>query len=649
MGTMQQRVLLLIIAISLVAAAWCLWPRVQSEMQNRTVAIAVEYHRVQQLAGLCGKTPAQVLAMLKSAGATHVIIREDSLRDLLDAKQLTVIEQSSGIGVSPAPGIRSRVFTTLSRVLPGATVTDDGVLWYQDAAAIAALDPVGVGYSEQAVADAQTAGLSIVARPVGEMTIRKESIDASLDAVQWIGADIVIFAGIEVFGVHDLVKYAGEQMDERGIQFGYIEMAAQFGEAKLAGAVQSRIIRCHALAVGEMVKVLPSKAIDRFALAVRERNVRLCYIRPYLQGADDPVQAAMDFTAGVCGAIAKSGHRPGTPQPFTPLSVAPGVLMVLLIGIGAAAIWLLQTLFSLSPKAFAALLVADVVLSAGCAFVATGLAQHVGALGAAIVFPSLGLLIMRPREGSERPDVWQGMGLFFIVAGISLCGGLLAAACLSDLPHMMQLATFRGVKLAQVTPLLLVLIVFAARCAPAYVSAREKQAPGAPEWPALREGALEALSAVVKYWHVALIFAGMAVLAILVMRSGNATPMPPSGLELKVRAVLEDLLVVRPRSKEIFFGHPILIITLAFLAAGRRRWLWVGMLLGAIGQVSLVNTFGHIHTPLVISLIRVFYGLCLGGVGGIVAWAIGWAALGMYRRLSYAPGPDAVDPPASDD
>jgi hypothetical protein len=45
------------------------------------------------------------------------------------------------------------------------------------------------------------------------------------------------------------------------------------------------------------------------------------------------------------------------------------------------------------------------------------------------------------------------------------------------------------------------------------------------------------------------------------------------------------------------------------------------LLLGAVGQASLVNTFCHLHTPLLISLVRTANGLWLGlAIGSLVVW-----------------------------
>jgi hypothetical protein len=87
---------------------------------------------------------------------------------------------------------------------------------------------------------------------------------------------------------------------------------------------------------------------------------------------------------------------------------------------------------------------------------------------------------------------------------------------------------------------------------------------------------------------------------------------------------------VRPRTKEFLIGHPALVVALGLLSAGRREWLPLAMLLGAIGQVSLVNTFCHLHSPLEVSLMRTLWGILIGLLLGAIVWGLvrkNWTAV----------------------
>ncbi len=117
-----------------------------------------------------------------------------------------------------------------------------------------------------------------------------------------------------------------------------------------------------------------------------------------------------------------------------------------------------------------------------------------------------------------------------------------------------------------------------------------------------------------------LLFSG--ILLVFLLRSGN-DGMSVTGLELAIRTKLDAWLVVRPRTKEFLLGHPALFLALYYGYKDKFLPLWV---LGAVGQVSIVNTFSHIHTPVLVSLLRTVNGVWLG-------LAIGLLVLGCFHPL----------------
>jgi hypothetical protein len=633
MTLIQRRLLYALVALSVLVSVWVLLKRVQAEAGNRAVGIAVDFGRVQELALLQGVDPVDALKRLKAAGATHVAVREDSLMDLIELRQVEIAQRADGVLLRPRPLVRRRVVEQLAARMPGGKVLPDGDgVLLADEQALDSMRLVGMGYDERSMQAARDSGLRLIARPVAEMALSPRSITASLDAVQAMGADMVIFAGTQVYGMYDLIKWAAQQLEGRGIRFGYVEMAKQFGDDRMAAALHGNVIRCHAIAQAEMPKLTPQRAIDRYRQAVRERNVRLCYFRPYDQGSEDPLQTAVEHVTAIAADVRASGFSLRDPHFFTDPGGPGPLLPVLLVGVGAATLLLADLLLTLPAGLAWWLLAAVVVLSPAASLVARGLAQSLGGLAAAIVFPSLALCRLRWTEPGGRLRLGPGIGLFLVTCCISLLGGLLSAGCLSDLAYMMQISAFRGVKFAQVIPLGLVLAVFAARSTRAYEEVRTETGPGLSEWPALWAGIVEVAGQALKYWQVGVLLVAMAAAALMLMRSGNVTPVPPSAIELKVRAIMDRALIVRPRTKEILLGHPALVLTLAFLLAGRRRFLWVGMLCGAVGQVGLVNSFGHIHTTFALTLLRVFNGLWIGVVVAVIVWMVAAAVCRAYER-----------------
>ncbi len=77
---------------------------------------------------------------------------------------------------------------------------------------------------------------------------------------------------------------------------------------------------------------------------------------------------------------------------------------------------------------------------------------------------------------------------------------------------------------------------------------------------------------------------------------------------------------------------------LAVALALRNRWRWLPLasVLAGLGQVSLLNTFCHFHTPLAISFLRTGQGLWIGALLGLMVVLV-WRLL--FDRPSPAPAP----------
>jgi hypothetical protein len=107
--------------------------------------------------------------------------------------------------------------------------------------------------------------------------------------------------------------------------------------------------------------------------------------------------------------------------------------------------------------------------------------------------------------------------------------------------------------------------------------------------------------------------------AVYLMRSGNYSAVPVSGGERHFRDVLEAVFTTRPRFKEFFVGHPLLILALFIkqetAPEPKKEMTWRILLwLGMIGQISIINTFLHFHTPYELCLLKSLHGLWLGAL-----------------------------------
>jgi hypothetical protein len=80
-------------------------------------------------------------------------------------------------------------------------------------------------------------------------------------------------------------------------------------------------------------------------------------------------------------------------------------------------------------------------------------------------------------------------------------------------------------------------------------------------------------------------------------------------------------------------GHPALLLGLAMATIPRwRPWALPLLLLGIIGQVGMLNSFCHLHTPLKLTFLRTFHGLWAGGIIGLILIWVWQGVQGNKRR-----------------
>ncbi len=657
----------LLLLIGLTGALWVASGRIAVERANRTVALCLDDLEVRQLAALNGQPLHQLLTRFRDSGATHLAVTERTFGELLQEGSLRLESREGEQATFSGPGALLVHLSQAIRKLPAAAVNlqtrplgsgapparQTGLLTAP--AIVTSMPDLGVVYDPDSVRQAFEAKLRVVARPRPDLLVTPEAVDISLHTARQTGADIVLFNGVSVAGGPLLARTTAESLVRHNLRFGYVELVPQEGEGQLAAALKYHLIRTHSISQEEMTKTAPSRGVDRFVLAVTERNVRLCYVRLHLVPRPDIIQANCDYVGTIAQQLRDAGYNLGPPTPFSPLGLPRPALVLLALGVLGGGLALLGTLGPLPAKWFWGLAAIGALACVAGPFAAFGPMRILVSLGAGVIFPSLAILhtalvadqTLPPKmspgalrclvmelapTGSPLRPYLGAIGLTARAAFLTALGGLILAGALSSSDYMMQVSQFRGVKLAQLLPMVLVLVATLARSLPAW---RES----VPGWAAWRAALVAAGGAVVRYWHAIAIMVALGTVAFMVMRSGNQSAVEVSEFELRLRAILDQVLLVRPRTKEILVGYPALMLGLWLLLRGRPRASWVLLSLGAISQVSLLNTFCHLHTPLTVSLLRAVNGLWVGLAVGGVWWLLRFAGERVLRVIWWSSPP----------
>ena len=633
----------LLIVVGLLAGLVSFKHRLSAEARNRRVELVIDYADAQLLANTARRRAMdETLTQLRQAGITTVAVTEDTLGTLLGNGVLLPPERDGGTTVlsfAPGfPGQRQRVLENL-REKTSLTVTSDGPDSLRVNAPWPQFNGTPIGLDADSVRTVQRNHLLVAPRLLNFPGVTAQNIawELAQTRAQCATADGIgplIFSGAAVLGNRPLIPVTAREMAQDGLTYGSVEFAKTFGDDDLSRQAAAQTVRVHSIGNDEMGTMDEPTAIERFVRAARERNIRVCYVRLFTNGlTDDP--DVMGGNTQFVGQIV-AGLREARVAFAPPLSLGqahpydtdpkPGLILRVLMawGVMAGLVLLLRVFTGMTGKALLGALVIALLLGTTLAIPGTSpKGREILALLAACVFPTLGLCYFALPVVSPNVSLPLGTVLkrafaayarmtLATLAGIILVVGLLAGRL-----FLIKVDEFLGVKLVLVTPVLLVAAFYALGLA--------ALGPDAT-WTMRRDRVLETLRNVsaqpLLVGQILLGVVALAALAVFVARSGNDPGVGVSAVELKTRALLDKYLFVRPRTKEFLLGHPALFFALAAAYSGRfPRAILPLLVIGAIGQSSLMDTFCHLHTPLFISLLRGLIGWILGAIIGAVVFA----------------------------
>ncbi len=376
------------------------------------------------------------------------------------------------------------------------------------------------------------------------------------------GITNILFAGSCVSGFPDQ-SLTEKWMHLTKWKLPWIEFSRQHGLKHLIQTFPDRVVRGHSLNETEMSVQTPAYVLARYRRAARERGIRFFYIR-FFPGLS--IEQNLHFAKTMTQVFSSDGFVLGSAKtrysPSRPFRPEPSCV------------------------------VQDLSV-----FVRQGLA-----LLSACVLPVVFFRVMVHR----LPSLWSPVCL----TGLNVFTALFIASLLSRPDFMLGINTFRGVKIALALPLVL------AFC----------QMYGLSE---IRSFLKKPVT-----FGLLLAWGGMGIVFLVYLfRSGHNGFIAVSGWEHGLRDLLESFFGVRPRFKEFLIGHPFLWLGFYLMFDQWKRkqsasdafcirdfgHLRIFLVIGFIGQLSMINTFCHAHTPLAVSIERTFHGFCLGTlIGGIL-------------------------------
>ena len=635
-----------LLVIAGVLCSLFLWgQRMQSEADYKSVQMVVNYSDIVAMANANDLTEEEFAKALQERGVSAVLYKEWGLGTLSANGQVALavgnnIEYaaftskiSKEVPVSAAnayvvlldKNIADQVKEHVLQKVPNAdyypgqvdVITIPIMVPNGDSEVVTALNKIkeiGVGFDMDGIARMSALGFDTVPQLRSWDNPTDASLRAAFDEIKAMPNLVyLLFNDKEIPGypqktrtVADLLKDAnGNTM----VTVATIEFSDQKGLNQLGVLLNKDVIRLHTISNGEMGNLTPDSALDRWMLAARERNMRSLLVRFFdITTPGSNLQGNLDYVASIQAGLLESGFT--LDQPYEkPATIPTSTILMALVGTAVVAGVMLILLEMRLPKLSLLALVGGIAIWLALLLVSPTMAKKMMALLSVITFPTLScLLVMKP----EARSIGKSVLALLELCAISYIGAVLMVGLLADILFMLKLDQFVGVKLAHVVPIVAVPFIL-------YIWNEEKPLTFVKQ---LLEKALD-----YKWTMLGVLVAVAGV--IYLSRTGNSGA-ELSAAESTMRTFLNDVMGVRPRSKEFLIGYPFTLL-LFWLGASRKNWILT--IPAIIGQVSLVNTYAHIHTALIMSMQRSFNGLVLGLAVGLLLIVGVKVLFVLYRKL----------------
>ncbi|MDU2063548.1 MAG: DUF5693 family protein [Sporomusaceae bacterium] len=672
MANRYNKVFIALVLVGLMAALAVLGQRFQLEQNNRTVELVLDYEDAVELAHMEGISLPELLAAYKQAGITSMAVYETTLEKLNKSGKVTSFSGTSilhqyreGSLTDPfwrdlvasgrlqpeaayVVGNQDQTFTEvkedLIRRLSPERVTEIRGGDHPVLAVLADYEKVykwNLGLPTDEMKAVNDAGFAVVARPTNYTKVDESDIDAvfaRLDSAKNLSG--IMFVGDEVTGYPGLLPQVADKMKARHLTLQMIEHPLQLqflkqdGLLPLAAMNDYKSARVYVIPKDEQPKLKLDEAVHRWVLTDEERNIRVNLMRKY----DKPAQGMtlletnISYVTETAQALMDKGYQIGQAGLF-PVYYPPVPLLALMIlGVWAAVCLLVSAIRPVPVKYLYGLLLLPTVLMLLPLLKGGGtLVRQTAATLSAITLPVLAMTYQLDKWRAEGPKdltlpAILGRGLFnlTIAFSIAMVGGLYVAALLGDVRFFLEMEIYRGVKATFVMPLLLIFVIYLTRF---NLFDQEKVKQIGPQLKRLLSMTID-----MKMMLALGVFA--IAVWVYVGRSGHTAGVPVPAIELKLRAFLENAMYARPREKEFMIGHPaFLLAALAFYRRWPRALHFALVVVATIALGSLVETFAHVRTPVLMSFIRGIDGVVLGALFGIIAvfgvellrWLSEWA------------------------
>lgn len=655
------RILWILLIITLALSFSGIYLRMSNESKNTAILTTIDYGEFLKTANMANMDMDEILTRAQASGVHTVAVNEVTLRDLASAGEINLSAYgdfsaftrlyfpeawqaaSRVVGdreISPASLVIAssdpQTGSFLTKRL-GARFTADEMFSFtvgstQYIIMNAELKPVIVdmnqtknkpavreldarlGFDLRVLDKLRDQGFDIMLRPGYNTGSNTDYLAEYEKVIRDYKVKYLVFGDNELNGAPDHLGWIEKPVRQYGLTIGIIETSSQLQYIKQKGldelmtAAGYPINRLYSSTNDEFV-TSPGERYYRWVRSTIDRGIRILYVVPfkdqkvsYAQNMNDTLEMLGQYNQ----TIQTKGYSIDQPLPhLSPRMPGPRHGLMVSLSLLLGGMLYLIYLFKPGRKLTAGLLIVGVL---GCVGLNLGLKADlfkVYALGAAVLYPSLSslMLLIYLKQNRGRPFVVQLLVSLAIILGINAIGMYTVVTSLANIRYIMNVDVFSGVKVAFMVPLLLFILNYLS-CFAGEGRFLENLRTYAFKQP--------------NYLVLFLFAIGALALYVYVGRSGNTSGIQVSGLEIRLREILETVFFARPRFKEIIIGYPSLFAMVYLYRKYAKDFIVLILGLGVMmGSISMVNSFCHVFTAVTTSVNRTLGGLLTGSIIGI--------------------------------
>ncbi|MFH1453304.1 MAG: DUF5693 family protein [Armatimonadota bacterium] len=627
---MNKKLIWIILLLVFVFSAYVVYNRIDFENEYNNIELILDYDEVYKKCAFTGSSLEDTLLSFKKAGITTVAFNEQTVEDLINYGRISLIPREN-TGNYPVLFLQVNkdnlyndtqlITNKFKKYLPHAYKGTEKGNIIEVSASYGDIIPYGIGFDPYAINEVNNMGFNVILRPRNKINLNADLLQEYWNEILGIKMKLgdsfsgIIFGGIEneVLGYPSLLGITSVNIRELKGLLGVLEAGSsekvQKGINYLEKHNSPEVVRVMSISEAYLAKLDPKKTAGKFILGVKERNIRWVYLHLFSSGfyGDDITKTNLNMVSSLKGSLTKNfNFSKADKMPYIHYSYT--YLAIIIIFLIILFFFLIDDFIKLSNKIKILLFIISILTILVLFMYKTVLLIKLTALVGAVLFIILafksGLEFFKERtEIKGNNEIFSILLTFLLISVISLTGGLITASLLFKNQFLLNICQFTGVKLLMILPPVLVLYWYLTKQA-------GKSYKEIFSWP-------------LTWGQAVLLLVFLALGVYYILRTGNTADGIVMPAEKTFRSFLNDILVVRPRLKEVFFAHPALILALTFIKEKRNIVLCgLFLLFGAVGQADIIDTFAHAHTPAVISLIRCVYGIFFGAVIGFIYWGV---------------------------